>query len=136
MSDTKYMGVIGSNTSYFGTINGNMNYGEDVSGSLATSVLRGLSAYEVAVKAGYSGTVDEWLASLIGDSVQIEVVQDDTTAYILKFISGDQTVVTPNLLPIITLSDDDIGKIQTNFDDVYVNEDEAMTNLEIAAICI
>lgn len=39
-----------------------------VGGVLTTPVLRGASAYELAVKQGYEGTLEEWLESLIGEN--------------------------------------------------------------------
>ena len=40
-----------------------------LTGQLMTNMVRGYSAYEVAVQEGFEGTVEEWLASLVGESV-------------------------------------------------------------------
>lgn len=68
-----------------------------LTGTLMSNMVRGYSAYEIAVQNGFEGTVEEWLSSLVGESVQIEVVEDTSSSYILKFTVGDQEVVTPNL---------------------------------------
>lgn len=44
---------------------------ESLSGSLSNDVLRGMSAYEVAVAAGFVGTEEEWLESLKGEKLEI-----------------------------------------------------------------
>lgn len=41
-------------------------YTNPLYGTLASELLRGYSAYNIAVMEGYEGTVDEWLESLIG----------------------------------------------------------------------
>lgn len=68
-----------------------------LTGQLMTNMIRGYSAYEIAVQEGFEGTVEEWLASLVGDSVEIEVVEDTSSSYILRFTVGDEVVTTPNL---------------------------------------
>ena len=68
-----------------------------LTGQLMTNMIRGYSAYEIAVQEGFEGTVEEWLASLVGDSVEIEVVEDTPSSYILRFTVGDEVVTTPNL---------------------------------------
>lgn len=42
----------------------------DVSGEFPVHLLPGLSAYELAVKHGFEGTEEEWLASLQGGSIK------------------------------------------------------------------
>ena len=68
-----------------------------LTGQLMTNMVRGYSAYEIAVQNGFEGTVEEWLASLVGESVEIEVVEDTDSSYILRFTVGDESVTTPNL---------------------------------------
>lgn len=69
-----------------------------LTGTLMTNLIRGYSAYEVAVQeGGFDGTVEEWLASLVGDSVSITVVEDTDDSFILEFSVGDEVVRTPNL---------------------------------------
>ena len=40
-----------------------------LTGVMMTNLIRGYSAYEIAVQEGFEGTVEEWLASLVGESV-------------------------------------------------------------------
>lgn len=47
-------------------INGAVVRNGQVTGGIRETLLKGLSAYEVAVKEGYTGTEEEWLASLVG----------------------------------------------------------------------
>jgi len=48
-------------------INGAVVRNGQVTGGIRETLLKGLSAYEVAVKEGYTGTEAEWLASLKGE---------------------------------------------------------------------
>ena len=48
---------------------------------------QGLSAYELAVRAGYSGTVEQWLASLRG---QIRAVQGLVRVFLRVDVRGGQ----------------------------------------------
>ena len=49
----------------------------NVSGNIMHTVLKGLSAYELAVKNGYVGTEEEWLESLIGKGIDsVELTED------------------------------------------------------------
>ena len=45
---------------------GNLSPTSTMTGFLSSEFLRGFSAYEIAVQNGYTGTVEEWLLSLIG----------------------------------------------------------------------
>lgn len=45
---------------------GSVTPGGKVRGRIVETLLRGMSAYEIAVKHGYEGTEAEWLASLVG----------------------------------------------------------------------
>lgn len=84
-----------------------------ITGNLMETVLKGLSEYELAVKNGFIGTEEDWLASR---SVQIKVTQNDKDyetgegAYKIKFISGNKfgttiEVETPDLIPLGTVID-------------------------------
>lgn len=55
------------NVSNEGEIRGTISAEQEVRGSLLETVLRGYSAYELAVKNGFVGTMEEWIASLKGD---------------------------------------------------------------------
>ena len=48
------------------------NYGS-ITGSLINTILKGKSAYEIAVQHGFIGTEEEWLNSLAGDDIHIEM---------------------------------------------------------------
>lgn len=76
MSDCKCCGINGKVTERSvipGTVNmksniiGTVNAKEAVNGTIMATILKGLSAYEVAVANGFEGTEEEWLASLKGD---------------------------------------------------------------------
>lgn len=67
-------------------------------GTILPSAIRGYSNYELAVQNGFVGTLEEYLQSLVGESVQIEVVKDSDTEFILSFTVGEETVTTPNLI--------------------------------------
>ena len=56
----KHTGTIISN----GTVEGQLQPTVQMSGTLNTEVLRGYSAYQVAVSQGFNGTQEEWLESL------------------------------------------------------------------------
>lgn len=49
-------------------INGVVVRNGQVSGGIRETLLKGLSAYEIAVTEGYDGTEEEWLASLKGET--------------------------------------------------------------------
>lgn len=66
-------------------------------GSLLATALRGLSNYELAVRNGFEGTEEEYLESLIGESVVITVIEDTADSYILNFTVGEDSVTSPNL---------------------------------------
>lgn len=108
MSDsTTYSGFIQSKVEITGSINqksnitGSVTNKRSITGNILYTLLKGLSAYEIAVKNGYSGTEEEWLQSLVGDSVVVEIVEDSKNVYILKFTVGDDSFTTPNLKPIL-----------------------------------
>ena len=45
----------------------NKNIKAGVIGTLGANMVRGFSAYEIAVKNGFTGTEEEWLASIRGE---------------------------------------------------------------------
>lgn len=63
----------------------------------------GKSAYEIAVEQGYSGTEEEWIASLHGEdgedgfSPEITVKTSSSEQYILTITTADGSFDTPNL---------------------------------------
>lgn len=62
-------GKISANTKLFGTISSSKN----LSGNIMYTVLKGKSAYEIAVANGYTGTEEEWLDSL-GTTIDVGTV--------------------------------------------------------------
>lgn len=63
----------------------------------------GKSAYEIAVEQGYSGTEEEWIASLKGEdgedgfSPTIEVKESSSERYVLMITTAEGSYDTPNL---------------------------------------
>lgn len=63
----------------------------------------GKSAYEIAVEQGYSGTEEEWIASLHGEdgedgfSPEIYVKESSSDRYVLTIVTKDNEFDTPNL---------------------------------------
>lgn len=53
---------------------------------------RGLSAYQVAVNAGFSGSVDQWLASLVGDKGDKGEQGDDAVINVISQADYDALV--------------------------------------------
>ena len=51
-----------------GRLIGTLQAQETLEGNLSNDVLRGYSAYEVAVQNGFKGTEKEWLESLKGEA--------------------------------------------------------------------
>ena len=47
--------------------------GVTIKGRIVETLLRGMSAYEIAVKKGYTGTEEEWLLTLNGDGLGLTV---------------------------------------------------------------
>ena len=54
---------------------GTITMGEEIYGHLQNAILQGLSAYEVAVANGFTGTESEWLASLKGETGETPNIQ-------------------------------------------------------------
>ena len=44
-----------------------------ITGYITETLLKGLSAFEIAVKNGYTGTEEEWLLTLNGDGLGLTV---------------------------------------------------------------
>lgn len=127
-------------------INGNTSRRQPVSGNIMATVLKGLSAYEIATQNGFNGTEVEWLQSLVGNSVIINVVENNKSAYVLSFTVGEDTFISPNLKPTLEkgvdyLTDDDMNEIISELsiilDDKYQKKGDylfakqALTNSEL-----
>lgn len=82
---------------------GVMSEPETLTGTLNGELVRGYSAYDIAVQLGFEGTPEEWLEYLKGekgdkgDSVDINVVKDTSDEYIIEFSTPDKTIESPNL---------------------------------------
>ena len=66
---------------------------EDPNGETHGTIYNGKSAYEIAVKEGYVGTEEEWIASLTGASVT-NVSIDEITGIITFTLSNGETFVS------------------------------------------
>lgn len=60
--------------------------------SLLTAQLNGLSAYEIAKANGYTGTEEEWIVSLQGDTITSATVDDE--GYLILAMSSGNTIKT------------------------------------------
>lgn len=69
--------------------------GGTVKGRIVETLLRGMSAYEIAVKKGYTGTEEEWLASLVGNGIRSAVLNSNYTLTI-TFTDGTR-YTTPSI---------------------------------------
>lgn len=108
-----------------------------LSGKLSNATLRGYSAYDLAVLAGYEGTEEEWLESLQGERMEMRnnngileyrYSSDETwnTLVDLNAIIGDYEMLInrPQIDGIVLSGNRDLS-------DSYLRNDEAISNLEI-----
>jgi len=109
---------------------------ESLSGSLSNDVLRGMSAYEVAVAAGFVGTEEEWLESLKGEKIEIR-----NNGGVLEW-KYENDLVWQTLVDLTTVNDYELlmnkpsidGEILSGNRDLsedYVRNENSLTNLEI-----
>ena len=108
-----------------------------VQGKLTNAVLRGLSAYDIAVAyGGYSGTEEEWIESLKGDRIELRnnggVIEWKYEADIvwkelinLIIINDYENCINKPMIDNIILS----GNRDLSED--YVRNENALTNMEI-----
>lgn len=68
-----------------------------LTGTLSGDLVRGFSAYDIAKQLGFNGTVEDWLSSLIGESVEVTVLTNTENNYVLQFKTAKETLITPNL---------------------------------------
>ena len=72
MSDTR-SGILGEPQSLSGTLSspeplqGTLSEPNELKGTLDGELIRGYSAYAIAVELGFVGTMEEWIASLKGE---------------------------------------------------------------------
>ena len=98
MSDGIINGTITQSSSLSGTINqkdqisGTVAPSIDLDGNIMATVLKGLSAYDIAVLHGFTGTEEEWLEYLQGESAYEVAVKngfDGTEEEWLEFLHGE-----------------------------------------------
>lgn len=88
----------------------------NVSGSILETVLKGLSAYEIACKQGFIGTEQEWLQTI---NVEFTEYQPSDDIYQIEFTSGNDatgkvSIKTPNLTPVSKTVDRVINQLDFN----------------------
>lgn len=88
----------------------------NVSGSILETVLKGLSAYEIACKQGFIGTEQEWLQTI---NVEFTEYQPSDDIYQIEFTSGNDTtgkvsIKTPNLTPVTKTVDRVVNQLDFN----------------------
>ena len=102
--------------------------------------LDGLSAYEIAVKEGYVGTEEEWLASLQGENGEsgvyigdTEPTDEDINVWIDPDADPDDIVYSVNgKVGYVELDAADVGALD---EDTHIPEDvQYLTNSDIQAI--
>lgn len=82
-------GNITTNNQLSGTLSSSAN----LSGNIMYTILKGLSAYEVAVDNGYTGTVEEWLESLVGNGIDSVVLNE--AGYLTLYFTNNTSYTTP-----------------------------------------
>ena len=53
-------------------LSGSIDNTQNMDGTLSNLILRGFSAYQIAVKNGFEGTESEWINSLKGEQIQLK----------------------------------------------------------------
>lgn len=81
------------NVSNKGSLLGSIHSSDNISGNIIHTILKGLSAYEIAIKNGYVGTEEEWLESLIGRGIDsVELTND---GYLTLIFTKGGSYTTP-----------------------------------------
>ena len=76
-----------------GSLSGSIHSSDNISGNIIHTILKGLSAYEIAIKNGYVGTEEEWLESLIGNGIDsVELTND---GYLTLIFTKGGSYTTP-----------------------------------------
>ncbi len=114
------------------SITGTLSSRGVLSGSLSVSMLDGKSAYEIAVKNGYSGTEEEWLESLKGESATIAVGTVETGSPLSITNSGDShNAIFDFVIPMSPQATDSVSGIAKLYDATGNNTDGSMTQRSI-----
>lgn len=104
-------------------------------GSLAVAMLRGKSAYEIAVADGYVGTEEEWLDSLKGEAATIEVGRVRYGVPTSVHNIGDDThAVLDFVLPNGAYASDNESGIMKLYDNPGYNRDGTMTQAAVTTM--
>jgi len=65
----------------------------NLTGKLSSPVLRGYSAYDLAVLDGFEGTEEEWLASLVGNGID-SITQNSDYTLTIHYTDGTSMTTT------------------------------------------
>ena len=104
-------------------------------GSLAVAMLRGKSAYDIAVADGYVGTEEEWLESLKGEAATIEVGRVRYGVPTSVHNIGDDThAVLDFVLPNGAYASDNESGIMKLYDNPGYNRDGTMTQAAVTTM--
>lgn len=107
-----------------------------ITATLSSSVIKGFSAYDIAVSQGFKGTVEEWIESLKGEKVQL---RENGDAIEWKY-ENDSTWM--ELIKLNTLNDYELLMNKPSVDgntlignldltEIYVRNENVLTNFEI-----
>ena len=129
--------LIGFLSSPLMVLSGALSNPETLDGTLSNAILRGYSAYQIAVMAGYEGTVEEWLDSLAADKIEIrnnngvvEYKYESQSAWTvlidLSSYSNDYNILInkPSLDGDVLIGDRDLTE-------KYVQNVNALSNMEL-----
>lgn len=94
--DSKKLKIVGTLSSANSPISGRLSSSDNISGNLSNLGIKGDSAYSVALKNGFEGSEEEWLESLKGQSVEVEVINSEN-GFLLKFDSAYGELITPEI---------------------------------------
>lgn len=120
--------------SKIGGLSGNISSSATMSGSLSNEILRGYSAYDLAVQSGFSGTLQEWLDGLKGEKIEL---RENDYSIQWKYVSDTDWIT---LIALDEINDYDTlsnkptingaiveGDMKLN----YVSQDDTLSNMDI-----
>ena len=124
VTGTVFSGSVSGNA-----ITGTVNNNASISGDITQTILKGLSAYEEAVKYGFEGTEEEWLDSL-GATVTVgEVITGNELSI--------ENVGTPrNAILNFKLTDGDyeLARNKPSIESIVLRGDKTFSDLGLSAI--